>query len=159
MSFSDSIKKFFKNLSITYSIFLISCIIGFLWNVISISLVYFAYETNVSVNLDDESQIFIPPITICSRINYIVKNKSINFDEKCNQRPKFINDNTFNIYEIMIYCSPRLKDYYKYENYTNCQELNSWGFKFETTVNSRYKCYSIIHPQLKQRYNSNMILS
>ncbi len=135
-----------RKLSLYRTIYILFCLTGCLWHISSISSVYLEYETDVNVVMNTNSLIYIPMITICYQLRNILLPK-VNWTQRI-YTPKALNDITYNAKDLLKWCSPRYGVVTEYGNYTNCLNLELWGFKIETHINQNIKCLTVIDPQL-----------
>src|SRR6266487_2532937 len=72
-----SIKEWLTINTLAYVIFVMFCIIGCIWHICSISQVFFAYPTTVSVTFQSSNQIGLPSVTLCGVHEITIKRSKI----------------------------------------------------------------------------------
>lgn len=141
---------------ISHLIFIVICFVGCLYHVIKITEVYLAFHTKIDVSFDSQSQIVVPLVTFCKRsfaliINESLRQPNIITELFNNSTPFFIDDITFQIFHVVLFCRISSdKKYYKQSS--DCQKLLQFQqIQTDKTINYWLICYNIQHPQFSTR--------
>lgn len=142
MKYFKFVFNLFEKIAFSYLIFIIFCFVGCIYHVVQISQVYFSFHTKVDVQVDLSNQITVPMVSLCKSTYQSMKN----ITDQVTLTPKFVFDQTYDFDETFFKCKLRLNDTDSIEA-SNCSDLISSGVQHEKTVNDRYICYHIKHPQ------------